>query len=123
MINRLLAGPVNIGPELRGEGPLGSGFNSGNVADRFSHLLSLVVGFMGLVAVLWALYVIIASGYDWMSAGGDAQKISKAKQKITLTLVGILVAMGAVFLLALASQILFGMNILDLGTVINKLQF
>ncbi len=113
----------NVGPVLGGIGPLGNVGSGDQVATGFSRLLSLVVGFMGLIAILWALYVIIASGYEWMSAAGDAQKISKAKQKITLTVVGILVAMGAVFLLALVSRILFGVNLLDLNSVIGKLQF
>jgi len=123
VIKAILAAGKNVGPGLEGIGPLGTVGAGNDVANKFGNLLSLVVGFMGLVAIIWALFVILGSGYAWMSAGGDSQKIQKARQQITVALVGILVAMAAVFLLAFVSNTLFGLNLLDLNTVINQLKF
>ena len=119
----ILAAAVPVGPTLGGIGPLGSVGAGNDVANKFGNLLSLVIGFMGLVAVIWALFVIMGSGYAWMSAGGDAQKIQKARQQLTVALAGLLIAMAAVFLLAFVSNTLFHMNLLKLNEVVRELQF
>ncbi len=120
---KTLAAAVPVGPKLGGIGPLGNVGAGSDVAVKFGNLLSLIVGFMGLVAVIWAMFIILGSGYAWMSAGGDAQKIQKARQQLTVALVGLLIAMAAVFLLTFVSNTLFGINLLKLNEVIQKLQF
>ncbi len=122
-MDKFLAGVVKVGPPLQGEGTLGQVGNKPAVANHFAKLLSLVIGFMTLVAILWGLFVIVTSAYNWMTAAGDSQKIAKARQKIGFAILGIFITVLAVFLVAFASQILFATNLLDLGQVIDKLQF
>jgi hypothetical protein len=65
-------------------------------------LRTLVVG-----AGLYALVNFILAGYAFLSAGGDPQKISNASQKITLSIIGLLIAAGSFVIAAIIGKLIF----------------
>lgn len=55
------------------------------VSDYINPVINLLSGLVGLVAVISIIY----SGIQYSMAGGDAQKVQKAKNRIRATLIGI----------------------------------
>lgn len=54
-------------------------------------IISLFIGFAGLIF----LVLIFISGYMWMTASGNEEKIKKAKSTITSAIIGLIVALSA----------------------------
>lgn len=74
-------------------------FTSGN--NWVGFLLSNFIAFLFFIVILLALLYMIYSGFQWMTSGGDQEKIKKAKQSITYTLVGVVLAFFAFLLISL----------------------
>ncbi|MFP4514921.1 MAG: pilin [Parcubacteria group bacterium] len=90
---------------------VGSGDQGAYVeADQWT--LSMIIGqavnvllsFLGVIFII----LIILAGYNWMTAGGNQEKVSKAKDSIKSSLIGLLVVVGAYAIWELiSSQLLF----------------
>jgi len=73
-------------------------------------LFVLLGNFFKLVVVFAGLYGfwnLLMAGYQYMSAGGDPKKVSQASEKIWQTLLGLVVATGAVTIAAIIGYIVF----------------
>ena len=70
------------------------------VANIFSSLLSVA----SLVAGLILLFNLIIAAFEWMNSAGDSGKLEKARNRITQSIIGILVlaAVLAIFILVQA---------------------
>lgn len=51
-------------------------------------------GFLGLLGVIFVILIIIA-GYNWMTAGGDEEKIKKAGATIRSAIIGLIIVVAA----------------------------
>lgn len=75
--------------------PGGSGGSGGSSSlasgSEIQTILSIIFTVIGSLAVL----VLIISGISYMTSGGDAQKVTRAKDGILYALVGIVVAASA----------------------------
>lgn len=60
-------------------------------------LSSALAVFFGLVAALAVLSIAIA-GFNFVTANGDAEKISRSKKTIILALIGLVIALSAEFI-------------------------
>ena len=49
--------------------------------------IQVILGFLGLMALI----MIIISGYSWMTAGGNEEKVTKAKGKLKNAIIGLIV--------------------------------
>jgi len=81
------AAQVNVDPTIGGTFGLGS-------ADLQSTVINIVqwlLGFLGLIAVIIILY----GGFVWMTAGGNEERIAKAKKIITAAVVGLIIVLLA----------------------------
>jgi len=76
-----------------------------------NNLMKLII----VAAGLFALLNFILAGFEFVSAGGDSEKISKAWAKIWQSLVGLLIAAGSFTLAAVFGKIIFG----DFDAIIN----
>jgi hypothetical protein len=74
----------------------------------FQILINLAISAIALAA----LVVFITGGFKLLTAGGDAKKAGEAQQTITLGVVGIIVAIGAWFILRLIQQFT-GVNVTE----------
>lgn len=63
-------------------------------------------------AIVFALLVLIYSGWLWMTSVGDKQKIASAKQRMTYALVGLIVVFLSFFIVNFVTGF-FGINILS----------
>ncbi len=99
----LLVGFGNVLPastqSLLGSGgdPLGVSYQSGtglsNTDPRITvaRILRLAMGFLGVIFFA----IVIFGGYEWMTAAGNDEKISKAKKRIYSGAIGLLVILSS----------------------------
>ena len=71
----------------------------GSIAD----IINIILGFLGIVAVI----IILAGGFKWMTAGGNEDKVSEARQMIIQGVIGLVVIFAA---WAIASFVVSGLQ-------------
>ena len=54
----------------------------------------VIQAFLGLLGVIFLAYLLYA-GYHWMTAQGDEEKVTKAKDTLQRAIIGIIVTIGA----------------------------
>lgn len=121
MINILLAQREEPLGSFKGLGPLGSP-TEGTATTLFASVLSSVIGFMTIIGALWFLFQVIISGYNWLSAGGDKQKIAEAQSKLTNAIIGLIVVVAAIFVVRLVTDLLGIPDVLDPAGIIDQLK-
>lgn len=55
-----------------------------------SNLIGLVSGFLGIIAVV----LILVSGFQWMTAGGDEEVVKKAQQRLVQGVIGLILILS-----------------------------
>jgi len=55
---------------------------------------TVVKAFLGLLGVIFVILLIVA-GFNWMTAGGDEEKINKAKSTIKAAIIGLIIVVAA----------------------------
>jgi len=68
-----------------------------------------------VVAGIWTLFNIIFAGYIYITASGDSGAASKVSDKITQSVIGLLIIVGAYSIVGLLGLLLFG----DAGYFLN----
>jgi hypothetical protein len=86
-------------------GPLCSKFNAGDTG----HIISTVITFMLIAAVIIALFYLIYGGIRWITSGGDKGKVEEARKHIIAAIIGLVVAFVAYFILQIVLSI-FGLG-------------
>lgn len=69
--------------------PLGLGER--DVRDTIASIINVALGLLGIVTVV----IIIYAGFLWMTAGGDKEKITTARQWITGGIIGLIIILSA----------------------------
>ena len=54
----------------------------------------LIEAFLGLLGIIFIILIILA-GYNWMSAGGDEVKVTKAKETLSRAIIGLFIIIAA----------------------------
>lgn len=54
----------------------------------------MIRGFLGLLGIIFIILIIVA-GYNWMTAGGDEEKIRKATSTIRSAIIGLVIIVAA----------------------------
>lgn len=78
-----------IDPNAAGDPTMKVTFPTGGLNATAETIANYVIGFLVLVAVFY----IIKAGYEFITAGGDADTISKARQSIMYAAIGIIIAL------------------------------
>jgi amino acid transporter len=73
-----------------------SGPYSGTTNENsiYELIASLIGAFLGLLGVIFIILIILA-GYWWMTANGDEQKLTKAKDTIYRAIIGLIITAAA----------------------------
>ncbi len=93
IIGALVVIPVAVDAQVNTRDQIGTTFGLGS-ADLESTIINIVqwlLGFLGLIAVIFILY----GGFVWMTAGGNEEKIAKAKKVISAAVIGLIVVLLA----------------------------
>jgi len=69
------------------------GFDTAN-ASVGGLLAKVLTAFLSLLAIIFIALIILA-GYNWMTAAGEEQKVTKAKETIQKAVIGLIIIMSA----------------------------
>ena len=73
--------------------------------DRLIELLRRILGWITTAFVVIATMFLIYAGYLFMTASGDADKVTRARKMLTYALIGVAVAFGAGILIGVIRYI------------------
>lgn len=100
---------------------LGSSSSAGQgAADTFEKIFSIGLGAVTLIAGLYFLAVFVMAAFNWLSAGGDAGKVEKARDSMVNGLIGLTIIVASYAIMGVLGT-LFGLNILRPGELFLEL--
>ena len=67
------------------------GLGSADLESTVIAIVQWVLGFLGLVAVI----MILIGGFQWMTAGGNEEKVASAKKIISAAVIGLIIVLLA----------------------------
>ncbi len=68
-----------------------AGLSSGDLPRTIASIIRTALGFLGIVAVV----IILAGGFQWMTAGGNEEKVKTAKRLIIQGIIGLVIILSA----------------------------
>lgn len=85
-----------------------AGYDSGTSETTILEILGtgIRVG-LSLLGVIFIILILLA-GYNWMTAAGDQEKITKAQHTIRSAIIGLLIIVGAFAIWMFISRVLIG---------------
>ena len=69
-----------------------------------SNIIRTIIAFAGV----FALFNLITAGLAWITSGGDPKGVESARQKIYMSIVGLVIIAASFLFAAIISQLLFG---------------
>lgn len=69
-----------------------------------TRIINWVLGILGLVAVI----IIIIAGFEWMTAGGDPDKVTNARKRMQQALIGLAIILAAWLIVSFVLNTLVG---------------
>ena len=100
--------------------PIGIPVDPINPVSTLEKILSSVIGFFSIVAIIWFTIQVIIASYNYISSQGDKGKIEQAQKAITNGILGLVIALVAIFLVAFIAKLLGIDNAFDLTTQFDK---
>lgn len=85
-------------------------------------ILSTVLSFLTIIAVIYFLIQIILAGYAFISGQGDEKKIETARKKITDGILGLTIVVIAFGVTAFLANLLGLSNVFDLNSFIESIK-
>lgn len=84
----------------------------GNIRiSEIGQLVSAVVGALLIIAALLSFLYLILGGISWITSGGDKAKMEEARNKITHSIVGLIIV-GAAWAIMMLIQNFLGVQII-----------
>ena len=108
------------------EVPLGPLFGPGitpdikNIGGQIADIISTIIGILTALAIIWFIIEFVVSGYLLINSAGDQEKTAEAKKRLTQSLMGLVIVVGAIFLFTIISYIA-GIDFLNIGNFIQNL--
>ncbi|OGM09773.1 hypothetical protein A2W13_01165 [Candidatus Woesebacteria bacterium RBG_16_36_11] len=98
----------DIGDPFEGIGPLGfEGLgDASNAGTLFEKFITATIGILTIVGILWFLISLILGAIGIIGSGGDKNALEAARKKITNAIVGLVVMIGAIFVVTLIGYLL-----------------
>lgn len=105
-----------VNPPSDGSDPYGFGQRLDNVAGNFKpqesvpleeRIGDIIAIFLSLLGVVFLILMIVA-GFNWMTAGGDEEKISKARDTIREAIIGLVIVIAAYAISVFVIQAIWG---------------
>ncbi len=90
------------------------------VGSTLNKGISTLVGFLTIVAALYFLFQFIIGGYQWIAAGGDKNETTAARDKITNSIIGLMIIVIATAIVGIVGKLL-GLDILNPGEILQNI--
>src|SRR3989344_6925229 len=100
---------VKYGTPIVGIGNIGLQNNPGGGVAVFTRVISVIIGFMTVIAAIYFLFILITGAISIIGAGGDKQALQNAQRKIVNGIIGVVVTVAAMFVMDLVANFL-GIN-------------
>lgn len=97
--------------------PAGDNFNSLS-GLTFAGLIRSFIQFALVIAGVIFFFMLVIGGIRWILSGGDKAQTEAARNQITAALVGLVIVFAA-WAIASLIQALFGVDIINLGTLVS----
>ena len=68
-----------------------AGLGQGDLISGIAKVIQTAMGFLGIIAVI----IILLGGFKWMTAGGNDEKVKKAKALIFQGIIGLVIILAA----------------------------
>lgn len=81
----------------------------------FGSLISQILNIALIAGVIAVLFFLILGAFEWLTAGGDASKVTKAREKMTNAVIGLVVLVSVVAIMMFV-QTLLNICIINFGT-------
>jgi len=101
-------------------GPLGNSARIANAPMTLENIISTAIGVMTIIAFIWFIIQFFISAIQIINSGGDKNALAGARSKLSTSVIGLVVVIGAIFFIELIGYIL-GLDILSLADLINRL--
>jgi len=62
-----------------------------SLATIIQYAISAFLGLLGIIFIVLIIY----AGFNWMTAGGDEEKVTKAKETLTRAVIGLIIIIAA----------------------------
>ena len=99
----------------------GPGIKPTDPTTQVEGILSTVIGFLTIIAVIFFVIQIILAGYGFISGQGDEKKIEASRKKLTDSILGLTIVVVAFGLGAFISNLLGLSDVFDLAKLIGTL--
>jgi len=103
-------GQLELGDEMLANFGDEAGYGDAGMEEIIGTIIQIVLSLLGLVAVV----LIIVGGFQWMTSGGNEEKIGKAKKLMGSALVGLIIVILAY---SIATFIISSLTDVTTGTV------
>lgn len=90
----------------------GAGLSNTPLPVIIGNIIGVFLGLLGLIL----LGIVLYAGYTWMTAGGNAEKVGKAKQMLVNAVIGLLITVGAFAITNFIVQAISGQGIFGIGS-------
>lgn len=94
--------------------------NPYSASFQLTKIISLAIGVMTLVALIWFLFTLMIAAITWLGSASDKARLQDAQKRIAHSLTGLILIISAIFITKVIGYI-FGIDILDLTTMISGL--
>lgn len=119
MTNKLLAASIgNIEPVTDARAP--ESLTQEGVVTSLETYISDIIGIITILAGLFFIVFAFVAAFEWVTAGADSGKVAKARDRLLWSTLGLILIVAAYSIIGLIGTIV-GINILDLGSLINSI--
>ncbi|MBL7021879.1 IPT/TIG domain-containing protein [Patescibacteria group bacterium] len=73
------------------DGAQNIGLGDNDLKGIITNIINIALGFLGLIAVVFILY----AGFMWMTAGGNADRVDRAKKILIRAIIGLIIILSA----------------------------
>lgn len=91
-----------------GGGITGAPLSGGTVGETFSFVFGFFINLALAAATIYVLVMMIWGAYDWISSGGESDKLKKAQAKIMNALVGLFILIGVLVIWVFLGTVVLG---------------
>lgn len=84
--------------------------------------ISGIIRFLMVLGGLFTLWQLLSGGLAYITSNGEKGKIAEAQQKITTSILGLVVMTASFIIIAIVSQVLFGNYLYILNPKITTIQ-
>ncbi len=90
--------------------------------EALATIVSFLVGVITVAAGIYFIFMFIIGGYEWLSASGDKSRLTKAQDRLTHAIIGLLIVVGGYAIISLTAALFGFKSFLDPASLLGVLE-